>query len=134
MALKLCEHASAVCGFQYFRKYWKLTPNQVLACLHKKGNPYDFFAIKVCDVDKGVAPLPIENSRALRFLLDREARITAVLTSKNYCVSPLVQGGLEIHCRVEISMLPTKNNKQIMDIWIFIRTSLICITMKKRNI
>lgn len=42
--------------------------------------------------------LPMENSRTTKFLLDHEARINAKLTSYMYCVSPLVQGGLEIPC------------------------------------
>ena len=54
MASKLFEHASAVRGFHYFRKYWQPTPNQVLECTHKKENPYDFFAIKACDIDRGM--------------------------------------------------------------------------------
>ena len=95
MASKLFEHASAVRGFHYFRRYWQPKPNQVLDCSHEKDNPYDFFAIKVCDIDSGttVGHLPMENSRAIKFLLDRGARVNAVLTSTNYCVSPLVQGG-----------------------------------------
>ena len=113
MALKLFEHALAVRGFHYFRNYWQPTPNQVLECSHEKDNPYDFFAIKVCDIDKGtkVEHLPMENSRALKFLLDRRARVRAVLTSTNYCISPLVQGGLEIPCRVEKSMPSTKKEQ-----------------------
>ena len=75
MASKLFEHASAVRGFHYFRKYWQPTPNQVLECSHEKENPYDFFAIKACDIDRGttVGHLPMGNSRALKFLIDRGA-------------------------------------------------------------
>ena len=41
-------------GFHsFFRKYWQPTPNQLLECLHEKDNLYDFFAIKVNDIDKG---------------------------------------------------------------------------------
>ena len=53
-----------------------------------------------------VGHLPMENSRAIKFLLDRGARVFATLTSTNYCVSPLVQVGLEIPCRAEICHLP----------------------------
>ena len=59
----------------------------------------------------------MENSRATKFLLARGAKVIAVLTSTNYCVSPLVQGGLEIPCRVEISMPPTVKNKKIIEIY-----------------
>ena len=58
----------------------------------------------------------MENSRATKFLLDRGAKVIATLTSTNYCVSPLVQGGLEIPC-VEIFMSPTVKNKELIDIY-----------------
>ena len=70
----------------------------------------------MCDIDKGT-DLSMENSMALKFLQDIEARVRVTLTSTSYCVSPLVQVGLEIPCRVEISMPPTKKNKNIMDIY-----------------
>ena len=71
------------------------------------------------DQDTGatVGHLLMENSRATKFHLNRGARVVSILTSTNYCVSPLVQGGLEIPCRVEIYMSPTVKNKQLIDIY-----------------
>ena len=71
------------------------------------------------DINSGatVGHLPMENSWAIKFLLDRGARVFATLTSTNYCVSPLVQGGLEIPCRVEIFMSPTIKNNELIDIF-----------------
>ena len=54
----------------------------------------------------------MENSMALKFLQDIEARVGVTLTSTSYCISPLVQVGLEIPCRVEISMPPTKKKQK----------------------
>ena len=34
-----------------------------------------------------------------------------------YCVSPLVQGGLEITCRVEIHMPSTVKNRELIEIY-----------------
>ena len=59
----------------------------------------------------------MENSRAIKFLLDRGARVFATLTSTNYCVSPLVQGGLEIPCRVEIFMSPNAKKNELIVIF-----------------
>ena len=59
----------------------------------------------------------MENFRAIKLLLDRGARIVLILTSTNCCVSSLLQGGLEIPCRVEIYMSPTVKNKQLIDIY-----------------
>ena len=79
----------------------------------------DFFAIKVTDLESGttVGHLPIDNSRVTKYILDRDARVYAVLTSTNYCVSPLVQGGLEIPCRVEIHMPSTVKNRELIGIY-----------------
>ena len=39
------------------------------------------------------------------------------LTSTNYCVSPLVQGVLEIPCRIKILLAPTLKNKEIINVY-----------------
>ena len=59
----------------------------------------------------------MEISRATKFLLDRGVTAFIKLHSTNYCVSPLVQGGLENLCRVEIQMAPTLKNREIIDLY-----------------
>ena len=61
------------------------------------------------DQDTGatVGRLPMENSRATKFLFDIVASVVPILTSTNCCGSPLVQVRLEIPCLVEIYMSPT---------------------------
>ena len=78
-----------------------------------------FFAIKVTVPESGttVGHPPMENSRATKYILDRGARVYAVLTSTKYCVSSLVQGGLEIPCRVEIHMPSTVKNRELIGIY-----------------
>ena len=60
---------------------------------------------------------PTHLPRFTKYILDRGARVYAVLTSTNYCVSPLVQGGLEIPCRVEIHMPSTVKNRELIGIY-----------------
>ena len=62
------------------------------------------------DLDTGatVGHLPMENSRTTKFLLGNDARVASIFTSNNYCVLPLVQGGLVIPYRVVIYMSPTQ--------------------------
>ena len=90
-----------------------------MVCSHEKNNPYDIFAIKVTIPESGttVGHLPMENSRVTKYILDTGARVYAVLTSTNYCVLPLVQGGLEIPCRVEIHMPSTVKNRELIGIY-----------------
>ena len=70
--------------------------------MHKKDNPFDFSAIKVIEKTTGeaVRHLSMENSRATKYLMDREVRFTIVLTSSHYSVSLLVQSRLEIPFQV----------------------------------
>ena len=90
----------------------------VMVCSHEKNNLYDFFEIKVTVPESGttVGHLPMENSQVTKYILDREARVYDVLTSNSYCVSSLVQGGLEIPCRVEIHMASTVENRERMNL------------------
>ena len=90
-----------------------------MVCSHEKNNPYDFFAIKVTVPESGttVGHQPMENSRVTKYILDRGPHEYAVLTSTNYCVSPLVQGGLEIPCHVEIHMPSTVKYRELIRIY-----------------
>lgn len=54
----------------------------------------------------------MEISRPTKFLLEQGAEITATLMSSYAC--PLVQGGLEIPCFVEVFMPLTFKNKEIV--------------------
>ena len=60
------------------------------------------------DTGATVGHLPMENSRA---------RVVPILTLTNYSVSPLVKGGLEILCRMEIYMSPAVKKKQLIDMY-----------------
>ena len=58
--------------------------------------------------------LPLEISRFRKFLLDRGTAITATLSSTYHRRSPLVQGGLKIPCVVNVKLIGTKKNKEIL--------------------
>ena len=68
--------------------------------------------MKTCKEDgEIVADLPREPSRTLKFLLGRGAKISAILRSTLY--RPLIQGGMEIPCKVTVEMSPTLKNTQL---------------------
>ena len=92
---KIFEFTAAVRGFHYYKAFWNPVTNQKLSCAHEENNPFDMFAIKVCEGTKIVGHLPMEISRASKFLMDRGAKFMVELVSTNYRRSPLVQGGLE---------------------------------------
>ena len=61
------------------------------------------------------SPMVQPISRAAKLLLDRDAQISAILTSTDYRRSPLVQGGLEIACKVIVKLPGTVRNHLLMD-------------------
>ena len=62
-----------------------------------------------------VGRLPREVSQITKFILDRGAKVTTTLTSTNFRRSPLVQGGLDIACKVTVKMPATIKNHMILD-------------------
>ena len=117
MVSELFKFNSAVRGYHYYQKYWQPEENERLFCAHEADNPYDCFAIRTCvgSTGKTVGHLPMEISRPTKVLLQRGAIVFATLSSTTYRRLPLVQGGLEIPCKVTINMAETLKNKQIID-------------------
>ena len=114
---KTLEFTAAVRGYHYYRRYWAPQPSQKLNCFYEPDNPFDQFAIKVCEVghENPVGHLPREISRATKFFLDRGAHITVTLASEHYRRSPIVQGGMEIACKVTASIPGTCVNLLLME-------------------
>ena len=89
-----------------------------LNCYHEKNNAFDRFAIMVCKTEndeKPVEHLPMEISRATKFFIDRGATLTAELTSDHYRRSPLIQGGMEIPCKITDKISGTVINLLLME-------------------
>ena len=62
-----------------------------------------------------VGHLPCEIAQATKFLMDRGAVMHAEVTSQRYRRSPLVQGGLEIPCRLHVCMRPSLLNEKLLE-------------------
>ena len=114
---KIFEFTAAVRGFHYYRRFWVLKPSQKLNCFYEHDNPFDEFAIKACKEghEVSVGHLPRKISRATKFFTDRGANITVTLTSNHYRRSPLVQGGMEIVCKVTASITGICNNLLLVE-------------------
>ena len=115
--IKTFEFTAAVRGYHYHRQFWIPQPNQHLQCFNKPDNAFDRFAIKVCEINQenAIGHLPREISRATKFLVDRGANVNAEISSQNHRKSPLVQGGLEISCKVTASITGKCTNLLIME-------------------
>ena len=104
----------AICGFHYYRKYWSSKIEENLVCSHGRNNAFNICSINTCKEDSETfIHLPCEFS--LKLLLERGARISAVLMSPHYRRSHLVQGCMEIPCKVTVEMSPTFKSTQLMD-------------------
>ena len=112
---KLFESTAAVGGYHYYQPFWKPQPNQKLSCAYEENNPFDLFAMKICEDTNIVGHLPIEISRASKYLMDRGASFTVQLTSTNYRRSPLIQGGLEKPVKVIVTMPGTVRNHLLLE-------------------
>ena len=117
MANQVYEFMTAVRGYHSYKTYWDPVCNQTLYSSHEVGNPFDPFAIKVCNDDgEIVVHLLIEISRIRKFLLDRGFTSTVHLTSTYYRRSPLMESGLEIPCKIAIAMdIQTKRQQEVLD-------------------
>ena len=76
---KIFEFTAAVRGYHYYRRFWVPKPSHQLYCFFKPNNPFDQFAIKVCEEEGQKIPignLPGEISRATKYLTDRGANIS----------------------------------------------------------
>ena len=108
------EFSSAVAGYHHYRNTWFPQKSEVLDCYDEFENTFDMFAIKTCKSNgQIVGHLPREISRVTKFLLDCGAVEQATLSTTHYRRSPLVQGGLEIACKVSVKMPGTIKNHQM---------------------
>ena len=81
-------------------------------CYQERNSPFDRFAIKCCLAGKEelVGHIPNEISRVTKFFIVRGAAITAQLVENHYRRSPLVQGGLDIPCKLTAAIPGTVSN------------------------
>ena len=106
--VKTFEFTAAICGHHYYKNFWKPESHQVSNCYHKENNAFDRFAIMLCEIGKGetaVGHLPMEILRVTKFFIDRRGSIIAILTSDHYRRSPLIQGAIEIPCKLTAKIL-----------------------------
>ena len=111
------EFLAAVRGYHYYRRFWIPQKDQILECFFETHNPFDRFAIKVCEVgnENAVGHLPREISRVTKFFMDKGAIVTAPLTSEHYRRSPIAQGGMEIASKVIVNIPGTCVNIVLME-------------------
>ena len=83
---KILEFTTAVHGFHYYRTFWVPKPSRNLNSFYEPDNPFDEFAIKVCEEGHEVPVVHFlrDISRATKFFIDRGANVTVTLTNDHY--------------------------------------------------
>ena len=71
--------------------------------------------LKIGNDEKPVGNLPMEISRAIKFFIDRGMTLTAELTSDHYKRTLLIQGGMEIPCKITAKIFGTVINLLLME-------------------
>ena len=118
MRVKLYKYSSAMKWCHYYRNYCQPVVGEELDCMNERDNPFDLFAIAIKKTTgEIVGHLPMNISRVTKYLMDRGARFTVALSSSQCCVSPLVQGGLEIPCEVGIYLTATPRKNELVGIY-----------------
>ena len=114
---KVFEFTCAVRGVHYYRNHWNPEPEQILNCYHGRNNRFTRFAFKCCVAGKEepVSHIPNEISRVKKFLIDNGGTITVQLVGNHYRRVPLVQGGLEIPCKLTATIPGTVSNLLCME-------------------
>ena len=114
---KIFEFTCGVKGFHHYRHHWHPEPDQILNRYHECNNPIDRFAIKFCEAGKEetIGHIPMEISRVTKYFMDRSATVKAQLAGVHYRRSPLAQAGLEISCKITVTISGTVSNLLYME-------------------
>ena len=111
------EFTAVVRGFHHYRRFWVPKSSQKLNCSYEPYNPFCW--IRNQSLWRGVWSssrlFSERNFSSNKFFIDRGANITVTLTSDCYRRSPLVQGGMEIACKVTASILGTCINLLLVE-------------------
>ena len=97
---KTCAFTAAFRGFHVYMRHCQPVENEELVCYQEAENSYDIFAVKVCQQrnDATIGHLPMESSRIMKYILQRDDQVKAILIATHYRRSPLAQGRLQIPC------------------------------------
>ena len=118
---------SVICGYYFYKRHWQPEDAERLECLPEVENLFDVFAIKTVNSDNAITGhLPREISRVTKLLLDRGAVAYAELTSTHYRRSPLVQGGLEMPCKITVKPHGTVKNHMLLGRYMQLVNSFYC--------
>ena len=101
--MESCEFDSCIRGYHVYRSIWTPTNGEVLVCARETGNRHDPFSVKVIKSATIVGHLPKRISSTCSLFLRMGGSISCEVTGPKQYSADLIQGGLEIPCRLMLS-------------------------------
>ena len=95
-------HQSCVRGFHVYSVVWNPTIGEVLSCRREPTNVTDRYAVAVLDSGTIVGHLPRKYSKIFSLFIRRGGIITCKITGRRRYSRDLVQGGMEIPCKLTL--------------------------------
>jgi len=93
-----CE--SSVQGYHIYQEIWEASCGQTFPCLREEGNPFDPFAVSVVRTGDIIGHVPRRISAACSLFLRNGGSIQCTVTGSRRYSRDLVQGGLEVPCKL----------------------------------
>ena len=96
---------SCVRGFHVYSAVWNPTIGEVLPCRREPTNVTDRYAVAVLDSGTIVGHLPRKYSKIFSLFIRRGGIITCEITGRRRYSRDLVQGGMEIPCKLTLQSI-----------------------------
>ena len=96
---------SCVRGFHVYSAVWNPTIGEVLPCRREPTNVTDRYAAAVLDSGTIVGHLPRKYSKIFSLFIRRGGIITCEITGRRRYSRDLVQGGMEIPCKLTLQSI-----------------------------
>ena len=93
-------------GYHQYQSIWSAVVGEELPCRIKLSNPHDLFAVAICKSDIVVGHVPKRISSICSSFLRQGGSITCKVTGPRRFSADLLQGGLEIPCKLIFTGIP----------------------------
>ena len=103
---EMLEVVCCVRGYHVYWRVWCAVEGETLQCTREQGNSKDCYAVAVKKDGVIVGHIPIKTSRVTFLFLRRGGSLQSTVTGRRQYSSDLLQGGLEIPCKLLFSGRP----------------------------
>ena len=94
---------SMIRGYHEYQEIWEAEDGEVLLCKREIGNRHDLYAVATVKDDVVVGHVPRRISLVCAIFIRRGGCITCRVTERRRYSADLVQGGMEIPCKLTFS-------------------------------